>query len=188
MAQTINFLIYQIGWFACVLGGAYHRPWLGTSIAALLVCVHMILTTERPNQIRLMFAALCVGMFVDTLLLILGVYSFPSGSVVNWLPPLWMTVLWIQFATTFRYCLAWMSRRYILCALSAFVGAPLAFWGGERMGAVLLLSPRTWNMLILASVWTIALPLLLYISDRIHANASAASYLGLSSFKARPVE
>ena len=95
----------------------------------------MMLTTDRPNQARLLFAALSVGVVVDTLLLMLGVYGFPGGSIVDWLPPVWMTVLWIQFATTFRYCLSWLSGRYALCSIAALFGAPLAFVGGERLGA-----------------------------------------------------
>lgn len=111
MTQALNFLLYQVGWFACVFGGASGNPWLGVTIAISLVCVHMLLTTDRSNQARLLFAVLCIGLLVDTLLLLVGVYSFPSGSIVDWLPPVWMTVLWIQFATTFRYCLLWISER-----------------------------------------------------------------------------
>jgi Protein of unknown function (DUF2878) len=181
MTGALNFLIYQLGWLACVLGAAYQWPWLGVAIAMPLVCMHMMLTTDRPNQARLLFAALCVGVFVDTLLLILGVYSFPCGTVVDWLPPIWMTVLWIQFATTFRYCLSWMSGRYALCSIAALLGAPLAFIGGERLGAVFLISPRITNLLILGTLWAIALPLLLFISDRIHAKATDASYLRFSA-------
>ena len=140
-----------------------------------------MLTTDRPNQARLLFAALCIGFSVDTLLLILGVYSFPGGSLVEWLPPVWMSVLWIQFSTTFRYCLSWLSGRYALCSIAALFGAPLAFVGGERLGAVFLFSPRTTNLLILGALWAIALPMLIFISDRIHANAAEASYLRFSA-------
>jgi hypothetical protein len=66
MTQVINFLFYQIGWFACVLGAGYNWPWLGASIGISLVFAHMMLTTDRPNQARLLFAALCVGVSVDT--------------------------------------------------------------------------------------------------------------------------
>ncbi len=182
MTQTINFLFYQVGWFACVLGAACHRPWLGVAVALSFVCLHMMLTTDRLNQARLLFAALSVGVVVDTLLLMLGVYGFTGGSIVDWLPPVWMSVLWIQFATTFRYCLAWLSGRYALCSIAALIGAPLAFLGGERLGAVSFFSPRITNLLILGTLWAVALPMLIFVSDRIHANAADASYLRFSAF------
>ncbi len=181
MTRVVNLLIYQLGWFACVLGATFERTWLGVAFAMSLVCIHMLLTTDRPNQARLLFAALCVGVCVDTLLLILGVLSFPSGSIVDWLPPVWMSVLWIQFATTFRYCLSWLSGRYALCSMAALFGAPLAFVGGERLGAVVLFSPRVTNLLILGTLWAIAFPMLIFISDRIHANSAEASYLRFSA-------
>ena len=34
----INFVLFQIGWFACVLGAAKQMPWLGViTVAAILV-------------------------------------------------------------------------------------------------------------------------------------------------------
>ena len=50
MTGVLNFLIYQLGWFACVLGAAHQWPWFGTAIALSLVCTHMMLTTDRPES------------------------------------------------------------------------------------------------------------------------------------------
>jgi hypothetical protein len=180
MVRTLNLLLYQIGWFACVLGGAFSRPWLGILVALVLVVIHLSLTTEPVNQVKLMLMAVCVGLLVDTCLLHLRVYSFPSGMIVAWLPPLWMTALWLQFATTFRYCFSWLSQRYWLCACLGLFGAPLAFLGGEKLGAVSFLPPRPVNLLILGALWSLAIPLLIFLSDRLHRTVkSEASYRGL---------
>lgn len=180
MIRMLNFLLYQAGWFACVLGAAASRPWWGIVIASCLVGVHLYLTTDRLNQVKIMAIAIAVGLVVDSMLLLLGVYSFPIGTIVAWLPPLWMTVLWPQFATTFRYCLRWLSKRYVMCACFGFFGAPMAFLGGEQLGAVAFLPPRFTNLLLLGVLWSAAIPLLIYASDRIHARATAeASYRGL---------
>jgi hypothetical protein len=34
--HLLNYAHYQIGWFACVPGGASHRPWTGCLIALSL--------------------------------------------------------------------------------------------------------------------------------------------------------
>ena len=68
-----------------------------------------------------------------------------------------------------------------MCSIAALTGAPLAFVGGERLGAVILFSPRITNLLILDTLWAIAVPMLIFISDRIHANAADASYLRFST-------
>jgi hypothetical protein len=180
MVRTLNFVLYQIGWFACVFGAAYSRQWLGIAVAMALIGVHLYLTTDRFHQAQLLITAMGIGIVVDSTLLAFGVYRFPSGSLADWLPPLWMSVLWIQFATTFRYCLDWLSGRYILSGLLGFAGAPIAFLGGERLGAVAFLAPRTTNLLLLGALWAVASMLLIYASDRIHSRSKiAASYRGL---------
>lgn len=181
MPQYVNFLLYQSGWFAIVVSAAYSQPWWGITIATSLIGVHMLLTSDRTNQAKMLLIATGVGFVVDSTLLALEVYRFPNESTISWLPPLWLSLLWIQFATTFRYCLKWLSGRYLLSALLGFAGAPLAFVGGENIGAVTFYSPRLTNLLVLGSLWAIAIPLLTYISDRIHAGASVdATYRGLT--------
>ena len=170
MTRAVNLLLYQFGWFACVLGAAFSRPWFGIVIALVLVGVHLWLASDRRIQCKILAFALAIGLIVDGLLLNLDVYSFPSGMYMSGLPPLWMSVLWIQFATTLRYGLHWLGGRYALSAILGFVGAPLAFLGGERIGAVLFMPPRIPHLLILGTVWCFAIPLLIYVAERVAAD------------------
>jgi hypothetical protein len=172
MTPFVNFLLYQIGWFCCVLGAAWHFPWLGMTIALGLVGVHFWLATDRTTQLKLVLAAAGVGFVIDSSQLWLGVFSFPSGTVVDWLPPPWMSVLWVQFATTFHYSMRWLNRRYTLSACFGFAGAPLAFFAGERLGAIEFLAPRLTHYAILAFFWLAAVPLLIYVSDYLLARSS----------------
>lgn len=189
MVRLLNLMLYQIGWFACVLGAAYDFPWLGVALALFLVGVHLSLTNDRTRQTSLLWVAFIVGLVVDSTLLAIGVYRFPSGMIVDWLPPLWMSVLWIQFATTFQYSFFWLSKRYVLSSLLGFIGAPLAFLGGEKLGAVSFCEPRLTNLLALGSLWALAIPLLIYASDRIYrTGAIAASYRGFQRFSSNESE
>ena len=171
MTPFVNFLLYQIGWFCCVLGAAWQYPWTSTSIALGLVGVHFWLATDRATQLRLVLAAAGVGFVIDSTQLWMGVFTFPSGVVVDWLPPPWMSVLWAQFAMTFHYSMRWLSRRYTLSACFGLAGAPLAFFAGERLGAVEFLSPRLTHYALLALLWSVAVPLLIYVSDYLLARS-----------------
>lgn len=166
MTGYINFALYQTGWFACVLGAAFHWPWLGLSCALVLVAIHFLLVRDRWVQFQIVAMAALVGFLVDTSLLWLGVFQFSEGLLVRWLPPPWMTVLWIQFATTFRYSLSWLGRRYLLASVFGLMGAPLAFYAGESLGAVRFLSPRILHFSLLAGLWAIAIPLVFYLANR----------------------
>ena len=38
--NILNYVLYQAGWLACVLGAGRGRPWLGAGTALGLVAVH----------------------------------------------------------------------------------------------------------------------------------------------------
>jgi hypothetical protein len=171
MVPFVNLLLYQGGWFACVLGAAWHDPWLGMSIALCLVGVHFWLVTDRVTQLKLALAALAVGLTIDTAQLWAGVFTFSQGTIVPWLPPPWISVLWVQFATTLRYSMRWLSGRYASSAIFGLLGAPLAFFAGERLGAIEFLAPRLMHFAILGVLWSVAVPFLVFLSDRLSAES-----------------
>ena len=172
MSRFVNFLFYQTGWFACVLGAAWGFQWLGVGIALCLVSAHFWLATDRILQIKLALIAAAIGLLVDCTQLWAGVFAFSRGRVLDWLPPPFMTVLWIQFATTFRYCMSWLSGHYGLGAGFGLLGAPLAFYAGERLGAIEFLSPRPLHFAVLGCLWSLVVPLLVYISDRLASHSA----------------
>lgn len=103
--QPINYALYQIGWFACVLGGASQHPWTGCLIALILIGVHLALSVERSLEVRLVVLATAVGAVVEMMQIAAGTYRFTSGTVTDALPPPWLLAMWAQFATTFRFSL-----------------------------------------------------------------------------------
>ena len=155
--QLVNYTLYQVGWFACVLGAASHRPWTGFLTAMVLVGVHVALSVERSLEVRLVVLAAAVGAVVEMVQIAAGTYRFTSGTLTDALPPPWLLVMWGQFATTFRYSVRPVITRPIRAALFGAAGGPLAFLAGERLGAVTLLPPLTDGLLGLSVSWAIAL-------------------------------
>lgn len=167
MASLVNLCLYELGWFACVLGAAGQRPWLGMALGLMFLCVHLALVRGVRRQLALIAVAGVMGLAADSLLMSWGVLRYPNGMVVDWLAPLWDVVLWLQFATILPFCLRWLSRRYWLCAVTGLLGGPLAFYAGERLGAVTFLPPRLPHYAALAVVWSVAMPALVWVSDRL---------------------
>lgn len=167
MDVLVNICLYQVGWFACVFGAATGHPWLGMSLALGLIAVHLGLSAETRRQLTLMTAAGIIGLTIDTLQLWWGVFRFPNGTIVPWLAPLWVVVLWIQFATILPFSLRWLSNRYGLSAVLGFIGGPLAYYAGEAAGAVVFLAPRFPHFLIVGLFWSLALPAVVWVSDRL---------------------
>lgn len=139
----IKYALYQAGWFACVLGGASHRPWTGFLIAMILIGVHLTLSLDRFLEARLVVLVTAVGAVVEIVQIAAGTYRFTSGTVNDALPPPWLLAMWAQFATTFRFSLRRVITRPVFAALFGAAGGPIAFLAGARVGAVILLPPLT---------------------------------------------
>jgi hypothetical protein len=172
----VNYTLYQMGWFACVLGGASQRPWTGCLIAMILVGVHLALSVERSLEVRLVVLATAVGAAVEMYQIAAGTYRFTSGTVIDALPPPWLLALWAQFATTFRFSLRRVITRPVSAALIGAAGGPIAFLAGERLGAVTLLPPLTHGLVRLSIGWAIALVIFSAVVRRVTPERDAPRY------------
>jgi hypothetical protein len=165
-SRLVNLALYQAGWFACVLGGARGRPWLGAAAGLAPVVAHLLLVERRSAEVRFVLAASVMGTAIDSAQQAAGTVAFPSGHYSVWLCPAWLTVLWAQFATLPCHSLAWLAGRPIVSALLGSAGGPLAFLAGERLGGVTFPQGRTIGCAVLAVVWGVAFPLLMRLSVR----------------------
>jgi hypothetical protein len=180
-SRILNVFLHQAGWFACVLGAANDRPWTGTFIATAMIVIHLLLVKDRRQELQLLLAAAILGAALDTLQGWLGVVRFSSGYLVGWLCPLWVPVLWAQFASLLHISLGWLSRRYLLAVLLGLIGGPVAFFGGARLGAAVL-HQNLWVALgALALEWAIAMPVMLWLAGRFSVRLG---YRGLQGKKA----
>ncbi|CAA6821873.1 MAG: Unknown protein, partial [uncultured Thiotrichaceae bacterium] len=74
-----NFVLFQIGWFACVLGGAYQAPLIGSLVAAVIIGIHVIRAQEPAKEMRLVVVALVIGLLFESLLTLNDLSVFTSG-------------------------------------------------------------------------------------------------------------
>lgn len=184
MSSVINATIYQIGWFACVLGAAWGRGTEGALLAILLTSLHVAFAARPRAEVAVVAVAVLCGAVLDTLHSGFGILRF-EGHVPGTLAPLWILALWAQFGTVLHYCMRWLSRRYLLASLLGAVGGPLSFLAGERLGAAAFGEPRLACLAVLALSWSLALPLLVVAADRIDAGPGAYRNL-LADLGTRP--
>ena len=165
-SSLANAALYQIGWFACVIGAAWDRGTAGALLAVSLAGLHLVLAERPDREWPLMLLAAGLGLAIETVHLSLGVLEY-RGHVPGTLAPLWIVALWLQFATVFHFCLSWLSRRYWLAAVTGLLGGPLAFVAGERLGAATFGEPRLLALVIVGLAWAWVLPLLVWLADRL---------------------
>ncbi|MEJ2108894.1 MAG: DUF2878 domain-containing protein [Acidobacteriota bacterium] len=162
MRAFINFVAFQIGWFAAVLGAAHGMPWLGVVVIPAAVLLNLLLAADRRQELIVIFAAAILGFSVDTALVAAGIFA-PVPFVFP-LPfsPLWMVLLWVNLGNSLNACMAWLRDRYLVGAFFGAVGGPLAYVSGAKLGAAI--PPSTGSIVILAIVWGGVFPSLLAVN------------------------
>jgi hypothetical protein len=178
-STLLNYVLYQAGWFACILGAAWHRPLTGFGIAVLLTAVHVWRAEDRALESRLILLALTLGIAVEGAQAWSGTYAqFTSGSVTAWMSPPWLLAMWAQFATTFRFSMHGVMTHPWRATAFGVIGGPIAFLAGERLGAVTLAQPLLPALLRLAVAWGLALYVCARVTRASTPAESRARYRG----------
>lgn len=164
----LNLSAFQIGWFACVWGGANGMPALGAVAVVAIVAVHLAYTAEQPaTELALILLAGLIGIVWDSALVALGWLSYPSGVLVPGTAPYWIIAMWMLFATTLNVSLGWLKRRYVLAALLGAVGGPMAYYAGFKLGGVEF-KTLTLGLGAQAFGWAILMPALTLIAEQLN--------------------
>lgn len=165
MPLLANIALFQIGWFACVLGAANGWAWAGIMVAAVVVGLHLDYAQRPRVEGRLLLVTVALGFAWDSIAAASGLISFTGGSLVQWLAPLWMAALWLVFATTLNVSLRWLRGRALIAALLGLIGGPLAYYGGAQLGA-LHFPDLAAGLAAQAIGWALLMPLLMRLAAR----------------------
>lgn len=160
-----NVVLFQLGWFACVLSAAHGVPWAGTALAFAVVAWHLWSAARPLEEIQLLLQVVLIGALWDSLLVMLGWVAYPSGTLLTGAAPHWIVALWALFATTLNLSMRWLKPRLGVSAVLGAISGPFAYWGAMRLGAVEFVSPLQ-AIIALALGWSLLMPALLLLSQR----------------------
>lgn len=171
MTLVTNIVLFQAGWFACVLGAAHGQPWIGAIAAAPIVAWHTLRAAHPARELALVGVAIAVGALFETALLQANFIRFPQGALFDGLAPLWMVALWALLATTLNVSLRRLRAHPALGALLGGIGGPIAYYAGARLGAIELAAAGT-SLAAIAIGWALFTPLLLASARRLDGYAA----------------
>jgi len=165
MGRLMNFAMFYVGWFACVMGAGRGQLWLGPSVVAALVLIHLYLAPRPVQETRMILLTGIFGFAVDTLQASAGLFAFARTSAAPWLCPLWMVALWMIFATTLNASMAWLAGRYRLAAALGALCGPVSYLAGARLGAIELPAHASASLVGIAIVWACVMPSLFWLRE-----------------------
>ena len=158
----INLVIFQLVWIITVISVGLDRIWPGPAILCFYFAVHTMVSTTVRADFFLAAIAVAMGLVIDTVLIQAGVLSFGMNLPWAGVAPFWIWILWANFALTLNSCLGWLHGRYKIAAIFGFVGGPLSYHFGIRLGAGELLVTPLIAFLIIGLCWSVVTPLLLF--------------------------
>lgn len=160
-----NFILFQVGWFSCVLFGATSLHLAGTLAAGVIVLIHLRLAANPVPELILVLYAISIGLLWDSALVSLGVLQYQHGMISAFMAPHWIIAMWALFATTINISLSWMKANWLLAVLMGAIGGPLSYYAGYKLGAVQI-PDMTLGMIALAIGWAIFMPVLVWLARR----------------------
>jgi hypothetical protein len=161
MQKLLNFVLFQLGWFACVLGGAYQMPLAGSLAALVIIAIYLTMVDTSFSEIKLLSVALIIGLIFESALVSGGLAIYSSGQLIDNMAPVWMILMWPLFATTINQSMGWMKNLHITAVvLAGAIAAPLAYYAGFKLGAVEF-PDITASLAVISLSWAVLLPILL---------------------------
>jgi hypothetical protein len=100
---------------------------------------------------------------VDSSLQYFSVISF-YGWALGPLSPFWLWMVWVMFALTLNYSLAFLLNRHLLLsAIAGLLFGPLSYIAGAKLGAAGFDNSLS-HLAVLGMIWMLTLPALVFIS------------------------
>lgn len=165
MLALLNFVAFQVGWFAAVLGAANNMPWAGPLVIAIVIGLHLRIVEEPRRELTLILICGLIGAVIDSLLVAAGWVSYPAGKIFDNAAPYWIVAMWMLFATTLNVSLGWLKPRKIVGAVFGLVGGPMAYYTGFKLGGIQFLDFQA-AMVALGVAWGAIVPVLLVLAER----------------------
>lgn len=163
MSKLWNFLLFQAGWFACVLGAAHQQVLWAVTGSLVYIAIHIWQAQNPKQELSLLLKVLIYGVVTDTFLMYLGLLDFRNAWPAPLLSPIWMWALWLLVASTLNGSLSWLRGKPVLGAFLGAICGPFSYEAGVRMGAA------SWGpdgqilaLALISLVWAVAMPLFLY--------------------------
>lgn len=170
--KIINVIVFQIAWFAAVLGAGHGMPWLGVVVVPIVLGLHLALSPDWRPELLLALSAAAMGFCFDTILVSAGVFAPVFFLLPEPFSPPWMVMLWVNFATTLNVSLGFLRGKYFFAGILGALGGPAAYYSGARLGAMTEV-PGVVDLVVLGIAWAAAVPLLFALAKRLQRSATS---------------
>ena len=166
--NVANFVLFQIVWFATVIGAANGHSWPGLVAISVFLIVQAVLAPNPVRDYWLCAIAILIGVIVEIANVGTGLIEYRGGLNGGLWPPPWILILWCNLGLIINHSIAWLQPRLVLAALLGGLGGALSYAGGVALGAAEFGVPTETAIVAIALTWVIVTPLLMIAARRLN--------------------
>ncbi|MCO4758751.1 MAG: DUF2878 domain-containing protein [Oceanospirillaceae bacterium] len=156
----VNLVGFQMVWWLSILGRDHTQ-----SVIFFLLLMHFLLHARPAHEVKVMLVCGVIGYSVDAVLTFAGVFVFYEHGGGVYMPPLWLLLLWFGFSATLRQSLVFFVDKLPLAALCGALAGSLTYVAAANLGAVSFGYSVSLTAYLLAAIWAVLFPLLLWVSE-----------------------
>lgn len=160
MRLVLDILLFLLAWLGAVVLAAGGHGYLATLPPLAAIVLHVVVSRTRSAALGVIVLAGVVGLVAESLLLALGFTSYAGHVPTTLAPPVWVIALWASFGILHDVTHAAMRGEGANVAALGALAGPVAYYAGERLGAITLAEPLWITYLVLMAIWALAAPLL----------------------------
>lgn len=162
--NIVNFVLFQVGWFACVV----FPGMAAVGLVVVFLGLHMALVSQkRFAELQFIGFGVVLGSLMDTLWFRTDVLNLVGNEDVLIAPP-WLVAIWVIFMTTLCHSLNWVGQKtWLPWVLAPFAG-PFAYWSASKLGIVTL-PDLSISLAAMAVGWMLLFPLLLFVRRSLYS-------------------
>jgi len=161
----INAMLFQITWFACVIGSAKGLFWPALLACSILAIYQLHPARRYYSDFKLVALSIIMGLIVDTIWIQSDLMVFTDPRPSSNVAPAWIILLWIAFALTINHSLAWLKAHPILPVVMGLLGGPLSYLAGLKLSAVEFHADTVQITVCLGLAWALSLVILVKASE-----------------------
>lgn len=149
----INAVLFQLAWFACVLGG---NSW-ALPVVLAFIALHSFFAVE--NEWRFVAQVAVLGWFFDQILMRTELLQVD-------IDPWWLHSLWLLFAMTINHGHRFLQKSLALAFVLGGIAGPLAYFAGTQLTDASVGVSLPLFFAILAPAWAVMMVLVVFMAQR----------------------
>lgn len=154
--MVLNFISFQSSWLIAVT-----MQQQGILILMFILSAHFLVSRQRVRDWYTLIFITLVGSLFDLTASYVGLFTFQGDHLL----PLWLILLWANFALTFQYSMAWLMRcpQMIQAILGGVFGC-FSYYAAYKLGAVDYDFGVMATIFVLVVIWATTLPVYVFIA------------------------